>query len=33
MKEQNYSNHVRFFPAFHYFVLPVLLLNFGWSIY
>ncbi len=33
MKEQNYSNHVRFFPAFHFFVLPVLLLNFGWSIY
>lgn len=33
MKEQNFSNHAKFVPAFHFFVLPVLLLNFGWSIY
>ena len=32
MKEQNFSNHTRFFPVFHFFVLPVLVLNFGWSI-
>jgi hypothetical protein len=25
---QNYKNHARFFPLFHFFVLPVLLLNF-----
>lgn len=32
-EEQNLSNHTRFFPPFHFFVLPVMLLNFGWSIY
>lgn len=32
MKEQNFSNHIKFFPAFHFFVAPVLTLNFGWSI-
>lgn len=26
--EQNYKNHVRWFPPFHFFVMPVLLLNF-----
>jgi hypothetical protein len=30
---QNYSNHAKFVPLFHFFVLPVLLLNVGWSIY
>jgi len=25
---QNYKNHVRWFPPFHFFVMPVLLLNF-----
>jgi hypothetical protein len=25
--EQNYKNHTRFFPPFHFFVLPVFLLN------
>jgi hypothetical protein len=25
--EQNYSNHVRFFPPYHFFVAPVLLIN------
>jgi Family of unknown function (DUF6526) len=24
---QNYKNHVRFFPPFHFFVLPVFLIN------
>ncbi len=33
MAEQNYSNHVRWVPTFHFFVMPVLLLNLGWSIY
>ena len=30
---QNYANHAKFVPPFHYFVLPVLLVNAGWSIY
>jgi hypothetical protein len=33
MAEQNYANHTRLVPLFHFFVLPVLVLNFGWSIY
>ena len=27
-ERQNYSNHVRWVPLFHFFVLPVLLANF-----
>jgi len=30
--DQNYKNHVRFEPLFHFFVLPMLLVNFGWSV-
>lgn len=30
---QNYKNHRKFVPAFHVFVLPVLTLNFGFSLY
>ena len=33
MAEQNYGNHVKWVPTFHFFVVPVLLLNFGWSVY
>jgi hypothetical protein len=33
MAEQNFANHVRWVPGFHYFVTPVMALNFGWSIY
>jgi len=33
MAEQNFSNHVRWVPGFHFFVMPVMALNFGWSIY
>ena len=33
MTEQNFANHVRWVPGFHYFVMPVMALNFGWSIY
>ena len=25
---QNYKNHAKFFPLFHFFVMPVLLINF-----
>ena len=32
-KPQNLQNHVRTVPPFHMFVLPVLLLNAGWTIY
>jgi hypothetical protein len=31
-EQQNYSNHGRFFPPFHFFAAPVLLANFVWSI-
>ena len=27
MAEQSYKNHTRFFPPFHFFVMPVLLIN------
>lgn len=30
---QNFENHTKFVPAFHFFVLPVLALNLVWSIY
>ena len=30
---QNLQNHARFYPPFHFFVLPMLLLNFIFSIY
>jgi Family of unknown function (DUF6526) len=33
MAEQNYANHVRWVPTFHFFVMPVLILNLLWSIY
>ena len=33
MAEQNFANHVKWVPAFHFFVIPVLLLNLGQSIY
>ena len=33
MAEQNFANHVRWVPGFHFFVMPVIALNFGWSIY
>jgi len=31
--EQNFENHAKFVPTFHLFVMPVLTLNFAWSIY
>jgi hypothetical protein len=33
MAEQNLANHTRFFPPFHFFVLPVLIGNFLYSLY
>jgi hypothetical protein len=32
MSEQNFKNHVRLVPPFHFFVLPVLAINFVWSL-
>jgi hypothetical protein len=31
-KSQNYANHTRWHPPFHFFVLPVMLINVVWSI-
>jgi len=33
MADQNYGNHRKFFPLFHFFVLPILLANFFYSAY
>ena len=30
---QTFENHARFVPAFHYFALPVLVINLVWSLY
>jgi hypothetical protein len=32
MENQNFANHTRWHPAFHFFVLPVMLVNFVWSV-
>jgi hypothetical protein len=33
MAEQSFSSHTRWVPTFHFFVMPVLILNLGWSIH
>jgi hypothetical protein len=33
MAEQSYQSHAKWVPPFHFFVLPVLLINLGFSIY
>lgn len=33
MAEQNFANHTRYVPLFHFFAMPVFVLNFGWSLY
>jgi Family of unknown function (DUF6526) len=33
MAEQNFANHVKWVPAFHFFAVPALLLNLGNTIY
>ena len=30
--QQSYTNHIRWHPPFHFFVLPVMLINFVWAI-
>jgi hypothetical protein len=32
MNEQNFSNHAKFVPLFHFFLLPALLLNLIWAV-
>jgi hypothetical protein len=32
MDPQNFANHTRWHPLFHFFVLPVMLINFIWSV-
>jgi hypothetical protein len=33
MAEQNFANHLKFVPAFHFFAIPVLVINFVWSLF
>ncbi len=33
MSEQNIKNHVKLVPPFHFFVLPILAINFVWSLF
>ncbi len=33
MAEQNFANHGKFFPPFHFFVVPVMAINFIWLTY
>jgi uncharacterized membrane protein YdbT with pleckstrin-like domain len=33
MAEQSFANHGKVFPLFHFFVVPVISINLGWSIY
>lgn len=33
MAEQNFQNHTQWVPPFHFFVMPMLTIHFGWSIY
>jgi len=33
MDEQSFQNHTRWYPPFHFFVVPMFAINFGWSIY
>ena len=32
MDPQNFANHTRWHPTFHFFVLPVMLINFFWAV-
>ncbi len=31
-EQQSFKSHTKWVPGFHYFIMPVLLLNLGWSI-
>jgi len=33
MSEQNFANHTRRVPPFHFFAMPVFMINFFWSLY
>lgn len=33
MAEQNFANHGKLYPPFHFFVLPVMAINFFWACY
>jgi hypothetical protein len=33
MPEQNFENHGKIVPVFHFFAVPVFVINFGWSLY
>src|SRR2546430_1768282 len=33
MSEQNFENHGKFVPSYHFFAVPVFLTNFLWSLY
>ena len=33
MEEQNFKNHGKFVPLYHFFTLPVLVINFVWSLF
>lgn len=33
MSEQNFANHAKMVPAFHFFAMPVFALHLGWTIY
>jgi hypothetical protein len=33
MNEQNFKNHGKIVPAFHFFAVPVLVINFVWSLF
>jgi hypothetical protein len=32
-RKQDFSNHTRWFPAYHFVAAPILLVNAGWAIY
>ncbi len=32
-QQQNFDNHVRFVPVYHYVAGPILLVNFGWAVW
>src|SRR3977135_3717650 len=33
MSEQNFENHGKFVPSYHFFAVPVFLISFLWSLY
>ena len=33
MTEQNFANHTKFVPAYHFFAVPVFVANFVWSLF